>query len=304
MRRISILLLIIPILAPLFVLPGESWAVRGDHPLVSRFPGSQIQKYSVKEFDEYNFIKGIDLEKGEFVGKKLAGRVTRIVYSNPKERSTLEIYKNFEMALNKGGMKTIFQCSGEGCGAGISASHWSRFNGISAYTGNKSRYLAGRIESGGQEAYVSVMVGRNRTQVDVIEIKSMETGLVSVNAQTLGEDIDQLGRVRIYGIYFDTGKSSIKPESEPALKEIATLLQLRKSLKLFVVGHTDAVGPLEVNMNLSNERAQAVVQSLIDKYEVAGNRLAPFGVGPLAPAASNSTEEGRSLNRRVELVKQ
>ncbi len=304
MRSTWLLFLYTLFTVPLIVAPGTSQAEQEDHPLVSRFPGSEIQKFSVKEFDEYNFIEGIDHKKKEFIGKKLAGRVTRIVYSNPKERSVLEIYKNFEMALNKGGMKTLFQCTGKECGADLSVNSWSRFNGISAYTGDKSRYLAGRIESNGQQAYVSLMVGRNRTQVDVIEIKSMETGLVSVNAETLSKDIDQRGHVRIYGIYFDTGKSTIRPESKPALKEIATLLQLRKSLKLFVVGHTDSVGPLEVNMSLSNERAQAVVQNLIDKYEVAGNRLTPYGVGPLAPAASNSTEEGRSLNRRVELVKQ
>jgi OOP family OmpA-OmpF porin len=71
-----------------------------------------------------------------------------------------------------------------------------------------------------------------------------------------------------------------------------------------VVGHTDSVGKIDYNMQLSNARAEAVVKTLITKYGVSQNRLDSYGVGPLAPVASNETEEGRALNRRVELVKE
>jgi OOP family OmpA-OmpF porin len=71
-----------------------------------------------------------------------------------------------------------------------------------------------------------------------------------------------------------------------------------------VVGHTDNVGPVGVNLGLSKRRAAAVVQVLTTKYAVAADRLQAFGNGPYAPIASNDSETGRSQNRRVELVKQ
>lgn len=75
-------------------------------------------------------------------------------------------------------------------------------------------------------------------------------------------------------------------------------------MNLYVVGHTDSVGEISYNMKLSQTRAEAVVKALVTKYRVTQNRLKSYGVGPLAPVASNETEEGRALNRRVELVKE
>jgi len=75
-------------------------------------------------------------------------------------------------------------------------------------------------------------------------------------------------------------------------------------LKLYVVGHTDNVGAMAANMDLSKRRAAAVVQLLITQYGVTADRLQAYGDGPYAPIASNDTEDGRTVNRRVELVKQ
>lgn len=108
----------------------------------------------------------------------------------------------------------------------------------------------------------------------------------------------------LYGIYFDTGKAEIKPESEPAFGEITKLLQADPKLKLYVVGHTDNVGVFDYNLKLSKDRADAVVKALTGKYEIAAARLQPFGAGPVAPVESNTTEDGRAKNRRVELVAQ
>ncbi len=120
---------------------------------------------------------------------------------------------------------------------------------------------------------------------------------------TGAKDLARTGHVAVYGIYFDFGKADVKSESEPMLKEIAKLLQQDPRLKLHVVGHTDSVGELAYNLDLSRRRAQAVVQVLATKHGIAPGRLRGDGVGPLAPVASNDTEEGRAKNRRVELVK-
>jgi len=110
--------------------------------------------------------------------------------------------------------------------------------------------------------------------------------------------------VAVYGIHFDTGKAEVKPDSAGTLGEIAKLLQADPKLKLYVVGHTDNVGALAANVDLSQRRAAAVVQSLTGQYRVDASRLLAEGAGPYAPVAANDTEAGRAQNRRVELVRQ
>jgi outer membrane protein OmpA-like peptidoglycan-associated protein len=127
---------------------------------------------------------------------------------------------------------------------------------------------------------------------------------VVADAAALKNDLGSSGHVAVYGIYFDTNRSEVKPESEPALAEIAKLLAQDPGLKLKVVGHTDMTGGLAANLELSEARAEAVIQALVARHGVAAARLEGHGVGPLAPVASNDTEEGRARNRRVELVKE
>jgi outer membrane protein OmpA-like peptidoglycan-associated protein len=88
------------------------------------------------------------------------------------------------------------------------------------------------------------------------------------------------------------------------LDEVVKALKQDPKLKVFVVGHTDNVGAVAANLDLSKRRAAAVVQVLTTKYAVAVERLQAFGNGPYAPIASNDSEAGRTQNRRVELVKQ
>lgn len=105
-------------------------------------------------------------------------------------------------------------------------------------------------------------------------------------------------------IVIDTDKAEIKPESDPAPAEIATLLKAHLEMRLYVVGHTDNAGTFEHNLTLSKDRAQSVTNALVKTYGIAAARLRPFGVGPTAPIASSRSEEGRAKNRRVELVEQ
>jgi outer membrane protein OmpA-like peptidoglycan-associated protein len=132
----------------------------------------------------------------------------------------------------------------------------------------------------------------------------MDTGMVTVDAEAIGKGIDATGHMAIYGVLFDTGNASIKPESAPVLAEIAKLLESRPSLNILVVGHTDNEGSHEYNMNLSSQRANSVVRYLAAENGVEKSRMSAAGVGFLAPVASNESAAGRTKNRRVELVKQ
>lgn len=284
------------------LLAGAAWAADEDHRLVTRYPGSTIDKREVKDFEAYKIVTGLETKNMTFQSQPIEGKVTRIVYTNPTDRSTLEIFRNYRDALTAAGATILYECELDGCGAAFARSAWGRFNNLFAASDGDPRYLAAQIAKGDTRAYVALMVGKRRTQLDVIEVNAMDTGLVAVDADTLAKDIEKAGAVRIYGILFDVDKSDIRAESKPALDAIAELLERQPKLKIFVVGHTDATGALTHNMPLSAARARAVVAALTKDYGIDGGRLDPHGVGPLAPVAPNTTEDGKQLNRRVELV--
>jgi flagellar motor protein MotB len=285
---------------------GDDAAGSKDHPLISRYPSSTINRYSQKEFDEY------ELPLSKVAGGKYAktqhveGKVTAIYYTTPEGRSALEIYRNYESGLKNGGFQELFTCA-KTCGDPPPGGSFPLDDAFGNY-GEDTRYLAAKLARAEGDVYVALWVYDSsfdiKTFLAVVEAKPMETGLVTVNAAALASDITRTGHASVYGIYFDTGKADVKPESEAALEEIAKLLQQDPSLKLYVVGHTDNVGTLASNMDLSRRRATAVTQVLTTKHGVAAARLSPQGDGPTAPVASNESEEGRAKNRRVELVKQ
>ena len=110
------------------------------------------------------------------------------------------------------------------------------------------------------------------------------------------------GKIISYGITFETGKADIKPESMVEITRIAKLMQENPGLEFEVQGHCDATGSDKVNDPLSQKRAEAIVDALADQG-IARSRLTPVGKGSHNPIASNSTDEGRAKNRRVEFVK-
>jgi outer membrane protein OmpA-like peptidoglycan-associated protein len=282
-----------------------------DHPLVTRYPGAVITNYHVAEFDEFTLPMGKSEGSGLAKSQHLEGKVTRIEYDAPAGRTVLEIYRNYESALVKGGFQILYSCvNNDGCGDGSPLLYSA--NGTDDWSwGAGQRYMSAKSPRTTGDVYVSLHIGqwsdlrRGASLVlYIIELKPMEGGLVKVDAAELARDITDTGHSSVYGIYFDTGKAEVKPESDDTLKEIAKLLQQQARLKLLVVGHTDSVGSLVSNMDLSKRRAEAVVQALISKYGIAAARLSGQGAGPLAPVASNKTEDGRAKNRRVELVEQ
>jgi outer membrane protein OmpA-like peptidoglycan-associated protein len=175
---------------------------------------------------------------------------------------------------------------------------------VYAYENGGTRYAILKVAKDDAEAWAQVSAADNGMyQVIIIERQLMRQD-VPANADMLAGSINETGKAAVFGIYFDTGKSEIKPESEPAIAEIVKLLEKGAAFKLYVVGHTDTVGAFEYNVKLSQARAAAVVGSLVKKHGIAASRLIPFGVGPTAPVESTKSDEGRAKNRRVELVKQ
>lgn len=270
------------------------------HPLIPPYPGStEGTGVDVSSFDEFDIPTG-PTKDGQFSKTEhVEGKLTTFGYGTPPGRSVLVVFRNYESALKAAGFVTLFTCKGDQCGSQLGVKSLGYIP-----NGDEARYLAARLARPEGDVYVALHAQPLETRFVVVEAKPMETGLVKISADALNRDIGSVGHVAVYDILFDTGKAELKPESESALKEIARMLEMSPALGVHVVGHTDNVGPLAQNLDLSKRRAQAVVTALTTTYKVAGARLRADGVGPLAPVASNDDEAGRAKNRRVELVKQ
>ncbi len=156
----------------------------------------------------------------------------------------------------------------------------------------------------GKEVYVQISCGNSADVknyiIHILEVQKMQQDI----EVSLKEAIDRDGKISMYGILFDVNKAIIKPESEKAIQTIIDYLNTNQSEKIIIVGHTDNAGLFASNITLSKERAKAVVEYLIAKGKINASRLISDGVGSLCPVATNTTEDGKALNRRVEIVKQ
>ncbi len=130
-------------------------------------------------------------------------------------------------------------------------------------------------------------------------------------AQALGELTDVQvaealandGRVAMSGEFFETDSATLSESSADVLFKLASTMLQMADTRLAVIGHTDSTGPFEHNLELSEARAQAVFAALLkEPYNIAPTRLVAVGVGPIAPVASNKSDEGRALDRRVTFV--
>jgi OOP family OmpA-OmpF porin len=246
-----------------------------DHPLFpTRMPDYYISDCQAKEFDAYEFkvVKGPKARQ--------EGKYTYIAYTIERgkpEQSGLAVVRNYEAAITK-------------IGGTVAAS-------------DPQRWVNGKVVVDGKEVWAEVEKGNGKIWLRIVEKTAMQQHIVA-DAASFANDLRSTGHVAVYGIYFDTGKSVLKPESKPALEEVAKLLKKDASLRLWVVGHTDSVGKVDDNMRLAQARAEAVAAELASAHGIAAARLKGYGVGPLAPVAGNDDDAGRGKNRRVELVKQ
>jgi len=278
-----------------------------DNPMLPRYPGAKI--YNHKKIDTETVKIPFAINATEKTPLQLTGDLTKHTYTIDNV-STLKVYENYKAALTNAGFNFISQCELEQCGTEKQVNEVGDQLALSGNVYNwyrKPYYLLGKKSLPTGNVYIALFIGGYESQVGVqqviVEEKAVQTGLVSVNADGLKQQIDADGKALIYGIYFDTGKAEIKAESKPTLDAIAELLKRNPDLLLYVVGHTDDTGDGAANVSLSKQRADSVVAALIKDYQVAANRLQAQGVGPYAPAGNNTSDAGKQKNRRVELVK-
>jgi outer membrane protein OmpA-like peptidoglycan-associated protein len=245
-----------------------------DHPLLTRMADMRIKTCKTVEFDRFVF------KTGKATTNPVEGRLFEIryeAYAGATAPSPLAIIRNHQQAISKIGGKVQFE---------------------------DTRYTVLSVEKDGKEVWAQVDTAWGRGYVLTIVEKQAMVQEVVASAEVFQAGLKTSGHVEVPGIFFDTGKADLKPESDAAVGEVAKLLKAEPALKVYVVGHTDNVASLDLNTKLSQARADAVVQALVARHGIAAARLVGRGAGPLAPVASNDTEEGRAKNRRVELVKQ
>jgi OOP family OmpA-OmpF porin len=255
-----------------------------DTPFLSGMPGYEIWAAEDKEFDQYGFCDGKKLVTVE-------GKLWKREYglkSDGKEASGIQIIRNYSNAIKNMGGTILIEGAREAT------------EKVCASEARYARQVTGKVTKDGSELWVEVGYHEyNGTYIiTIVENQSMKQ---DVTASAMLEALNQDGHVALY-INFDTGKSTIKPESEKIIAQIVEMLKSNPELKLNVEGHTDNVGNPKSNQTLSEERAKSVVAAIVAQ-EINGERLSSVGHGQDKPIADNSTEDGRAKNRRVELVK-
>ncbi|TAJ84342.1 OmpA family protein [Reyranella sp.] len=282
-----------------------------DHPLVPRYKGAEIRHYNVEQFSDYAVVTG-QTKRGDGnrpvpeTALPVDGKITHLIYRAPADRSSLEVFRNYEEALKSVGFETIYSCARADCGFQFNRVMNPAINDGLLYD-KEQRYLAAKLARPQGDVYVALYVTTNEAnkrafaKVDVVELKPMEQRMVVVKADEMEQALTRDGKIAIYGILFDFDKADIKAESKPQIDQLGELLKKNPKLDVLIVGHTDGQGTFDYNLSLSQRRAQAIASALTASG-IAANRLTPAGAGMVAPVASNRTEDGRTKNRRVEIV--
>lgn len=247
-----------------------------DHPAVPRIPGYYIENYEAREFDSHEFPVGDDKLQA------VEGRYWHIDYwvkDGSRTNSALEISRNYRNAFTAKGGRQV-------------------------YAEPDSINSTFMLKQSGSELWLHVDVSNSGEvyQLYIVE-KTVMDQQVELTAAELARTLNEKGSIALRNILFDTGKATIKPESAKELATVIDVLKADATLRLEVQGHTDNVGAKAANLTLSQQRADAVRDYLIKTGGIAPARLTAVGFGDTKPVAPNTTDEGKSQNRRVELVK-
>jgi OmpA-OmpF porin, OOP family len=252
-----------------------------DHPLFTRLEYFYIGSCS----ENYNEI---EIRTGQDKTEMKEGNLTQIYYrfnfdSGQKEKSPLQIIKNYENAVVQNGGKMIYKNTDPTVGNIEATYHF--------VSENKEYWVK-----------ICCMAGNGVVaeafELNILEMEKMKQ---EIEASEMFEAINKAGFIALY-INFETGKSDIKSESQPIVDQIVEMLKQNPDLKVSVEGHTDNVGSDKSNKTLSENRAKSVMNALISGG-IEKSRLSSKGWGSTKPIEDNSTEDGRYKNRRVEIVK-
>ena len=288
----------------------------GDHPLVERAAGSYIFTYQTSEYERISIPTGPASTDGFESTETLEGEYFQYTYRfDDEDVSTMRVKASYLQSLESRGFEIIFKGSGSELGyrGGVGLliqGDFNRPNRRCCNAGRNSdiRYLSAKSADGNiliSMATFRAQLGMGTVAlVDVVVSDQMDTTMDHrpLTSAEMGTGLEEHGRVAIQNILFETDSDEILPESAEALETIAELMNERTELNLLVVGHTDNTGSFDYNLRLSLDRATSVSDYLYNELGISEDRIQSAGAGMMAPITTNRTEDGRALNRRVELV--
>lgn len=310
-----------------------------EHPVLKRYNNSCVIGFNEIKYESARLpIAQQSSSKDETKHLTIEGKITDILFAieNNGKATVLEVHRNYETALRNSEMEILYSCNGrKDCftyGSGNFTSKnpdmgdnkylevWKnqklkhfRF-ALSRHHSNQNgdeSYFVAQGKKDSKKYTIAILIRYNRTSwkalngnifvfAKIIEEDIMDTDQVSV--ASIDEKIKNEGKEVFNNIHFEFGSAKLKNESLNIISTISEYLKANSDRVYYIVGHTDNVGALSSNQTLSEQRAAVVRSVLIKTHGIIENQISAHGVGQLSPAATNSTEEGRSLNRRVEIV--
>ncbi len=341
MRPLTLILLILLLSISLYSQTDQAGCQ--DPALAQRFPGAVLQFCESEEDMRYRVPTGPETgyqRISDWVDAE--GNATRLFYTISAETSISDIYKHYQKQLAGNAFEILAEKlhpqrnvsklvgGNKWLSTFYKANRFSRSSDIKIDQGSMSPggtfYIAGVLAV--QEGDIHMAIAgkkfsetENVVMLDIIQPPGLRARYAEANSLSRGGaetmalpgsslmgdlagQLDQGGRAVLYGLQFNFNKYVLKDESAAMLDEVAELLKQNPSVKLFVVSHTAAIGAWEDNLDLSIQRAESIVQYLIDEHGINASRLIPYGVGSMAPLTAPTTEEGRKVNERVELLLQ
>lgn len=258
------------------------------------------------------------------------GRLSRTAWrTSGSAATTLQMLDPLRRDLRNAGYEILFECDTDACGGFDFRYALTVISEPEMHVDlGDFRYLAARKGEGETSQSVALLVSRSAESgfVQVTEVGPFDPSAVTAAVSTKSPDpvetiapdqpavrsatgtvdlataIEARGKVALDDLVFQTGAAALGAGSFRSLTELSAYLATHPDRIVTLVGHTDAEGPLDVNIAISRRRAQAVVDRLVADYGVSRSQLAAQGVGFLSPRASNLTAEGRTENRRVEAM--
>lgn len=315
-RVLARLALLLALCAPL--VPGQAQPVDSQPPAAPPFDGPPFDTLpfaATPSFSErgnpesYGFPTGPSVDHAAPPLEQVEGEVTRRAWQVEATGTTsLQLLSPMRAQLQRTGWEVVLDCDARACGgfdfrfaldvipAPAMNVDLFDFRALTARRGAARVFLL--VSHSGNTGYVQ-MTHAAPGGAAPLPAPSAETPVPTVSGllTTLRRD----GHAALDDLRFATGEVALEETPAPSLSALADFLRDTPGARLLLVGHTDSEGPLDTNSALSQRRAEAVRQKLID-LGVAPDRLEAHGVGYLAPRASNGTEAGRRANRRVEAV--
>ena len=299
-------------LAALLALAGPAQA-----DLALSFPGQASETFrEVEEFASYKLPIG-PYSDGFLQTLVAEGQqITQAWRVDVSGGTTLRVMDSLRQQVEQAGFEILYECETRECGG-----FDFRFNteilpeptihvdlGDFRYLGAQRlgsavpEYLSLFVSRGSDTAFVQMILVGNAGEAPVATGPTTPTIQPIQSFGDLVETLLERGAAVLEDLDFPTGSSDLGPGEFSSLQQLASYLQANPEARVALVGHTDAQGSIEGNLELSRRRARSVANRLIKEFGIPDAQVFAAGVGYLAPRASNQTEDGRTKNRRVEVI--